>query len=461
VHATRRRRASWSAAWPVLGLAAAVMAGCGRGPRAAAMRPAVTITTRPERLAVGETYCFHARVATPAGASRAVTWSAAHGASRGRLFPDGCYEATAPGGDAVTATSRQDATAEETVSFRIVPAAAETLGVLRDLVLPTYAGAQVVHPSELAACPADGRWRYRTAATPYPYLDSRYENPSVFVSSDGIHWVLQPGTPNPLVVPGVAGQSPVPAVGAYHSGISAGRYATLSDPDLVCDPEAGTLRLYFRQIGERGEFVLLTESAGDSVWTPPRVVMTGRAATGHELVSPSFVRWGRGWQAWFVDGVCGEPASTVRTRRSADGRTWVEAPRAVAIAQPGYVVWHLQVRAFRGALWMLYSAYPADARHCFAGDLFLARSDDGSRWTTFAEPVLDHRAWPAFGTGLYRSSMLYDSLRDVLTLQVSGFHRSHDTLAAGLGTIRLSFGALLQRLAAPAAPAAAREAARP
>jgi hypothetical protein len=202
--------------------------------------------------------------------------------------------------------------------------------------------------------------------------------------------------------------------------------------------------------------VLLMESRGDSAWSAPQVVMANRTASGHEMVSPSFVRRPRGWRAWFVDGACGAPSTLVLTARSADGRSGFGERNPVAIAQPGYVVWHLQVRAFRGALWMLFAAYAAPGHTCYESDLFLARSADGVRWTTYAQPVLDHRAWPEFAAGLYRSSMVYDSAKDLLTLQVSGFHRSRDSLAASLRMIRFPFEDLLGRIgtAAPSPPPA-------
>jgi hypothetical protein len=48
---------------------------------------------------------------------------------------------------------------------------------------------EVVHPSVLKVVQIkDGISYYVMAATPYPNLDARYENPSIVFSNDGIQW---------------------------------------------------------------------------------------------------------------------------------------------------------------------------------------------------------------------------------------------------------------------------------
>jgi len=434
-------------------------AACEHAPVAPSARDAVTAVTigNPIReLMVGQTWCFRADVvAGPrARSGGGVTWRTRHGARNGALGDDGCYEADSVGADTITAVSLADTTRTSSVGVGIVPGPAWPEGALEDLTFPTYDGSgQAVHPSEVALCKAGPRrWRFHTAVTPYPALRAAYENPSVFVSSDGRHWVVQPGTSNPLVLPGTEATTPAVGRARYYTGFMGSNWGTLSDPDLVCDADAHRLRLYFRQVDGGGEYVFLMENRGDSVWTQPQTVMVAHPDQGGVLISPSVARWQGQWRAWFVQGQCGAPASSVVTGASSDGRTWVGKLGAVDIVQPGYVVWHLQVRAFGGALWMLYSAYPALAGHCFEGDLFLARSDDGQSWATYGRPLLDHNDWPDFEAGLYRSSMVYDSAGDLLTLQLSGFHHATAGLESATRTIRLLFRDVLGRLGPVARP---------
>ena len=420
----------------------------------------VTIATAAVDLAQGQTYCFSAHVAASGGTDRSVTWRARHGLHNGSMDADGCYEADSVGTDTIIAASTVDPGTTAIVTVTIRPADPWPLAAMTDLALPTYDGSgQAIHPSELTACPVRSRWRYRTAVTPYPYLKSNYENPSVFVSSDQRHWVLQPGTPNPLVMPGTATQTSAVGKTRYYTGLPAPAWSTLSDPDFVCDSVGHAVRLYFRQIGDSAEYILYMQSRGDSNWSPPQTVMVAHPEAGGEMISPSFVYLQQAWRAWFVRGACGATSSEVRTSVSTDGTTGFSDPETVDIEQAGYVIWHLQVRAFAGALWMLYSAYPNTVDKCYAGDLFLARSDDGRSWSTFEQPVLNHLDYPQFEAGLYRSSMLYDSASDVLTVQVSGYYSQGTQLAAATGTIRFGFTQLLSGLT-PAAGATVRPRAR-
>ena len=405
---------------------------------------AVAIANPARELVQGRTYCFRATVTAAPRAEPGVRWRA----RRGSMHPDGCYVADSVGPDTIVVRADADTSRSASRPVLVVGSSLLPLGTMVDLMLPTYDGSgQAIHPSEIVSCPVGpARWRYRTAVTPYPFLDSRYENPSVFVSEDEVHWRVQPGAPNPLVLPGTAAQTAAAGTSPYYTGVVGGAWAVLSDPDFICDPAGNTLRLYFRQVGQSGEYVFVMDNDGDTTWSQPTTVMATHPADGGLLISPTFAHWNGQWQSWSVSGRCGDVTTAIQTRVSPDGRSAFSEPQPVNLTQPGYVVWHIQVRAFRGALWMLYAAYPLMAGTCVSGDLFLARSDNGVDWTTFQKPLISRDGGLGFEAGLYRSSMVYDESTDDLTLQVSGYEHAADKLTAVTRAIRYHLGDLLQGL---------------
>jgi Bacterial Ig-like domain (group 2) len=449
-----------SAVFAALAASIASVVGCEHtvvAPRAVVK--SVVITNPPASLVLGQTYCFTADVQVSHASDRSVTWRARHGTEDGILSQDGCYVADSVGSDTVTAVSRADTADQASTGFTISAPAPWPPDVLEDLRLSTYDGSgQAVHPSELYVPDGFAGWRYWTAVTPYPFTDAHYENPSLFVSSDGRNWTTPPGISNPLVLPGTARQSDATGTARYYTGVDDGTLTTLSDPDLVYDSLALGLRLYFRQVGQAGEQVFLMETADGSSWTTPQAVMSAYPAAGGDLISPSFVRESDRWQVWFVNGTCGAVSSSVQTASSPDGRSGWTAPQTVSISQPGYVIWHIQVRRIENAYWALYSAYPAFSTECFFGDLFLARSEDGVDWTTFSQPIVARSGAAMFSSGVYRSSMVYDPASDMLVLQISGFTPLGNRLASATGTMKVDFGRLTGALTPiPAALARASE----
>lgn len=228
----------------------------------------------------------------------------------------------------------------------------------------------------------------------------------------------------------------------------------LSDPDLSYIPSSDVLRLCSREVegpGQTGvgaERVYCQDSPDLVMWSAPvTVARFTPAAWSH--VSPTFL-WGAddSWRMWYVHGRCSDTTSVVESVTSAD-----TTPVATDLRQPGYVIWHLQVRAFAGAYWALYNAYRPDPSlwGCGYGDLFLARSTDGIHWSVFPRPVLAHLASSLFPAGYYRSSMVYDTATDVLGLWVSGYWLFSSSLDDGQGAIRYHFAQLLAALGTPAA----------
>ncbi|MES2125598.1 MAG: hypothetical protein V4503_13015 [Gemmatimonadota bacterium] len=277
------------------------------------------------------------------------------------------------------------------------------------LTIPTYDGSgQAVHP-DVVRFPAPWRgWEYWMAFTPYPRSDQAKENPSIAVSHDGVHWEVPEGITNPVV--------------------AAPRDGYNSDPDLTYDPALDRLVMVYRTVSG-GENLISAISTGDGRgWTLPRLIFRRR---NHGIVSPSVVaRPGAPPSVWYVDAgsrKCRERVTRVLTQQG-EGMANLEQARPesgwspaqlVAMHQPGFSVWHLDVIwvAARSEYWAVYPANRSFT--CRGRDLFFARSRDGISWTTYRTPVLRRTDADWMGASLYRGSLLYDPSRDAIRIYFS------------------------------------------
>lgn len=264
--------------------------------------------------------------------------------------------------------------------------------------LVTYDGSgQVVHPDYLKPVQP---WTHRPkylAATPYPFSNQRLENPTLYSGSDGMHWNVAPGTPNPVV--------------STNTGF-------LSDPDIVYANLRNEIFLYYRQNSD-SDRVYLTHSENGTSWQQPVRVLSARSFT---MLSPSVVRRNSGdWLMWSVNatGGCDGPTARVEMRRSTDGISW-SAPAPVTMNFTGAYPWHIDVQWIptRREYWALVPVKVAGT--CITQSLYLARSPDGVQWTTLPNPVMRAGAVTEFRDIVYRSTFAYDPSADNVTLWVSG-----------------------------------------
>lgn len=272
------------------------------------------------------------------------------------------------------------------------------LDVIIPLDLKTYDGSgQTVHPDHVAAGPEWTHAGQYLFITPYPLGNATFENPSIFESEQPTQWIVPDGVTNPLVTPG----------DGY-----------FSDPDAVYVPERNELWLYFRQVTSENTIHLTTSRDGAS-WTTPIVVLH---APNHQVISPSVVRRAPDdWLMWAVNGNVGciGTSATVELRRSTNGVDW-SSPEAVALAQPGFSPWHIDVQwiAGRNEYWALYNVKTAGS--CTTSAVYLATSTDAVHWTTYPSPVLARGAITEFRDVVYRSSFAYEPSSDAITLWYSG-----------------------------------------
>ena len=298
------------------------------------------------------------------------------------------------------------------------------------LSLSSYDGSgQLVHP-DLARVPdAWGDGPYRLAATPFPNGQATLENPSLFAGATLTTFDVPAGVVNPLVRP--------------DSGY-------LSDPDMVFDPDANVLSMYYRKVALDNQVWLIKTSDGVN-WSTPKLVVE---APSQMVVSPTIVRRGVGnWLMWSVNaGVAGciGPSTTIELRTSTDGVAW-SAPRTVTLTDAAGFAWHIDVEwiASRNEYWALYPI--KEPGSCTTGSLRLATSGDGVQWKTYPSPVLARGAIPEFHDIVYRASMEHDTGSIAVTVYYSGARAMSTLFAWGMAYEELTDSALFARVNAPAA----------
>jgi hypothetical protein len=273
-----------------------------------------------------------------------------------------------------------------------------------------------VHP-DMACAPSS--WmgaRCWLLYTPYKNSNPVFENPAFLLASDDTTWKTPPQISNPLV--------PYPGASGYNS-----------DPDHAFDPATGRMVQVYRVVADSFNKIFIMSTSNARKWTTPRVAFVEK---NHDAVSPSLIiesdRTARLWYVRSGERGCDATSSDVQMRTARpdadstyDRSEW-SAPRAVDLAIPGYVVWHLDMLELgpgKGYLAMI-AAYPR-GWNCANSDIWLASSEDGIKWETYAVPVLWRTMTAAknrFISTWYRGTMRYDAATDVLDMWPSAMART-------------------------------------
>lgn len=307
----------------------------------------------------------------------------------------------------------------------------------------TYDGSgELVHPDVVVFPKAWHAKRYWYAATPYPFGNPAFENPSGYVGNGRDDWHLAEGASNPLAMPA--------------------RDAYLSDPDLVYDPVGDELRMYYRQTTRDADEIYVKSSADGVHWREPvLVVREGR----YDDISPAVTREADGsWRMWTVGagmGGCNSraPHIALRERRSRDGINW-GAASPVSLTIPYYVPWHWDVQRISAMheYWALVTAYP-DGADCSRSSVYFARSADGTTWTVSPRPLMTPGTLDELQDLVYRSTFRYFSNGDVVTVWYSGARREGRDFHYAVASARYPLDELLRRVGpAPGYAAPSRQA---
>lgn len=272
-----------------------------------------------------------------------------------------------------------------------------TYNVTTYVTAPTYDGSGIlVHPDvvDFGAGTTWNGWRFWMAMTPYPDLNSAYENPSILVSSDGATWQVPAGLTNPVY--------PAPTTGWN------------SDTDLAYDPDTDELVLIFRS----NDFSPRVARSADGVTWPATPTAPSWTLIGDQATSPAIVRISETeWHIWQVvkdtASYNGGPRSVYRWATTAPDAAW--GTPTVCTGFPANTVgdptiWHADVVRHDGQYWMLSS----EGREGENPSAFhTATSLDGLAWSYGTVPVITE------GSGLWDNLQLY---RGTLQPHENGTH---------------------------------------
>ena len=273
---------------------------------------------------------------------------------------------------------------------------------------PTYDGSgQTTEPSVHFFDSGWNGYQYWLIVQPYPNGDNSKENPSMLVSNDGSSWAVPPGLINPIALPTFP-----PSVGHFDDG------------DLFYDAASDQLWVYYIREDYNGHLaishVLRNVSSDGVLWSHAQDMLQ---VPGVAIFSPTIEKIGSSYYMWSVNGSnggCNSASTATEYRISSDGLHW-SLPQSVNISQPGYVVWHLEVKSVpsKQEYWMLLAAYPA-GKNCGSTVLFFAKSIDGVNWTTYSHATLGvGSGWDS--GAIYRSAFVYDSTQDLLKVWYSAW----------------------------------------
>lgn len=245
------------------------------------------------------------------------------------------------------------------------------------------------HPSVLHFDKPWNGYPYWMAITPYPNIDSQFENPHIFCSRDGEKWFEPHGIKNPIE------QCPE-AIGAYNS-----------DVNLMMDE--GTLYCYFRVSGVLGRALFVSKSTDGVQWSQKEFICEWPFSV-IDVISPSVVK-DRG--QYHCYGVCmgektgGDYYNSISIRKMVSAYpTRGFSPlrdteyRLVRInGRPwgaGQDPWHLEVQKLN-KIWLMLVTTTNHGGFGSGGRLFMGYSKDGINFTFGMKPLLN-------ASGTYKSS---------------------------------------------------------
>lgn len=241
--------------------------------------------------------------------------------------------------------------------------------------------------------PGFGGFRYWMAMTPYAFADDSLEDPCLLVSQDGTTWQVAPGAPTPL--------DDQPGSPEHYN----------SDTHLVL--RDGTMYAIWRtsKIGAAPDRISWRTSTDGQTWTPTHVIYEGGAlgTVYGQTLSPALLPEGTGWRMYLV-------APNTHPNRLFYVTTSVASPNPADWSAPvictldgrdthipGRDPWHIDVVQDASGWWMLINdCIPRTGG--IDGDLVLARSTDGTTWTSGRGPLLPRVA--PHHDALYRGTLI-------------------------------------------------------
>jgi hypothetical protein len=238
------------------------------------------------------------------------------------------------------------------------------------LKIPTYENSgQGVHPDILyrpGKNPA-----FMLAFTPYPFSVDRFENPSLVVSDDGLHFYEEYPHGNPLAPPPPHDHN--------------------NDPDLFYY-EGGLRLMYLETLRPEKQNLVLLTHCGGARWSS-RIVHTDYLQAGDPMIlSPVYVRINKSDYLFYVDMTRYKiQFAPIRHNFNPD----CSERRDISINMEGLDPWHIDIIPHKDAFYMLICCVTTEKNHK-KYDLYAARSSNGYTWS-FSTNMLIRNSYRATG----------------------------------------------------------------
>ena len=254
-------------------------------------------------------------------------------------------------------------------------------GKTRIIEIPTYDGSnQVVHPDILIK---DNK--FYLVITPYPYGNHNYENPSLFVSRNGIEFHPPKGVLNPIV------RKPA--------------YGHNDDPDILFNSKKQMFYLYYLETRRYNhQYVVLLNSIDGINWSKTNIIEYYFRKADPFIVSPAVIMRDKHYKMFYVDIT--KIPHKIRYIKSSDGKKWNKnKPYGIHIDYPYFFSpWHINIFEHNGKYYMLLNGYKGIFWH--KQDLHLAVSDNLIDWHFIKEPIVSSSKAFYNSTRIYRSTGL-------------------------------------------------------
>ncbi len=265
------------------------------------------------------------------------------------------------------------------------------------LNIPTYDGTgQVVHPDVILR-----NGLFYMTITPYPWSNLEHENPSFYVSKDGLNFAPPANGVNPIVNHPPNGYN--------------------DDPDIVYNEATGEFFIYYNETprGHDVQYLNLLRSGDGVNWKRQRLITYVIKRGDPFIVSPAIVKMAGHYFMFHVDI---DTANThwckpkdpykhyIRINVSPDGIHWDKnAEAGINIDYPaGFHPWHVNVfDGHDGRFYMLINGY--NSSFCDNHHLYLAYSTgDMSTWHFIPKPIVRASRDHFDSQIIYRSAGLVD-----------------------------------------------------
>lgn len=249
-----------------------------------------------------------------------------------------------------------------------------------------YGDNQAYHPKVISFKNKWNGYKYWMSYTPYPYGDSKKENPHVVASNDGINFKFP---------------SNIKVLDEVKDTAKGKRYN--SDSHLVYNEINNELECWWRYVDDvSGDVTLYRRVTTDGInWSSKEAVITANRKK-QDYLSPAIIYEDNIYKIWFVR------KNRVMYTESSDLKNFSKPIDLNIEYEDSVLSWHLDVIHTNKGYEMILVAY-SDWEHRMYMNLYYTKSVDNKNYDiakVILKPTTGTNNWN--NSGLYRSSFIYE-----------------------------------------------------